>query len=68
MDSFRGELIRVLALVYFVRALLDFYGDLEGRLELRLHCDKKAANNGAETLIMGRGLKAYLEAEYNALA
>lgn len=68
MDSFRGGLIGALSLVYFVQALLDYFGDPEEQIELKVHCNNKAVNSNAGTPITGRGLKGYWKAEYDALA
>lgn len=68
MDSFHGKLIGVLALIYSLRVLLDFYGDPEEEVDVDLHCNNKSVIEEAASKISARGLKSDLKAEYEVAA
>lgn len=68
LDPFRGEFVGVLALVYIVRALLDFYGDPEETVRVKVCCDNKTFMSQAGEVVTGRGLGTYLGPEYDVRA
>lgn len=66
VDSLLGELIGALSFVYFVQALLDFFGEPEEAVDVNLFCDNKTVIGTVGNPAEGRGLKAYLTAEFEA--
>lgn len=68
IDFFCGELVGILALVCFLWALIDFYGDPEEVVGVNIHCNNDSAVKEASKVIKGRGLRTYLSVEFDIIA